>query len=478
MTDEFWRWSAVDIAGAVRGRQVSSREVTESCLARLNDVNPRLNAVADVLAEDALAAADAADEAVAKGGEPGPLHGVPVTVKINVDYAGRATTNGVVAFRDAIADEDSLPVARFRRAGAVIIGRTNVPAFSTRYFTDNDLHGRTLNPWDAGHTPGGSSGGAASAVAAGIGPIAHGNDRAGSVRYPAYCCGVGGLRPSLGRVPAYNPSSKQERGLFSQITSVQGPLARSAGDLRLALSALSGRDAHDPWSVDAVPEPATAPAGEPVRVAMYAANGGADIDPAIPAAIRQSGAALAAAGYEVEEVELPHVDEAATLFWSLMLTEEGLFGGRSSASSASGIDGLGDDAVRRSRASTVANFTLLDHAGFVEALARRNAILRDWLLLLERYPVILMPSSWQLPFAVDYDQQGDAANGRLIAAQAPLTAVSLLGLPGLSIPTGTSGGLPTGVQLVAGRFGEERLFASAEAIEAHCPMGTPIDPRP
>ena len=161
-----------------------------------------------------------------------------------------------------------------------------------------------------------------------------------------------------------------------------------------------------------------------------------------------------------------------------MLTEEGLFGGRSSASSASGIDGLGDDAVRRSRASTVANFTLLDHAGFVEALARRNAILRDWLLLLERYPVILMPSSWQLPFAVDYDQQGDAANGRLIAAQAPLTAVSLLGLPGLSIPTGTSGGLPTGVQLVAGRFGEERLFAAAEAIEAYCPMGTPIDPRP
>ncbi len=475
MSDEFWRWHAVDIARAVRTRQVSSRAIVEACLARSDEVNPQINAVVDLLASAALAAADAADQAVKRGDALGPLHGVPVTIKINVDYAGRATTNGVVAFRDAIADEDSVTVASLRRAGAVIIGRTNVPAFSTRFFTDNALHGRTLNPWDAGRTPGGSSGGAAAAVAAGIGPLAHGNDRAGSVRYPAYCCGVSGLRPSFGRVPAYNPSSRQERGLFSQITSVQGALARSMDDLRLMLAALTAQDSRDPWSV-AVNNNSPPPQG-PVRVAMLSASATTDIDPAIAAAMQQAGGWLDDAGYEVEEVPLPHVDEAASLFWSLMLTEEGSFGGRSSASSASGIDDLGDEAVRRARASTLANFTILDQSAFVEGLARRNAILRDWLLLLERYPVVLMPVSWQPPFPVDFDQQGDEAVGRLTDAQAPLTAISLLGLPGLSVPTGTSDGIPTGVQIVAGRFMEERCFAAGDVIEARCPMGTPIDPR-
>ena len=152
-----------------------------SCLARLEQVNPRVNAVVDLLADEGLAAADIADASVGKGEPLGALHGVPVTIKINVDYAGRATTNGVVAFKDRIARADSPPVANWRKAGAIIIGRTNVPPFSARFFTDNALYGRTLNPWDANRTPGGSSGGAAVAVATGIGPLAHGNDRAGSL---------------------------------------------------------------------------------------------------------------------------------------------------------------------------------------------------------------------------------------------------------------------------------------------------------
>jgi amidase len=185
MTDEFWRWQACDLAQAIRTRRISSREAVMSCLARLAAVNPCINAVVDCLPEEALAAADAADRAVATAEPLRPLHGVPVTIKINVDYAGRATTNGVVAFKDRIAQADSPPVANWRKAGAIIIGRTNVPPFSARFFTDNALYGRTLNPWDAGRTPGGSSGGAAAAVATGIGALAHGNDRAGSIRYPA-----------------------------------------------------------------------------------------------------------------------------------------------------------------------------------------------------------------------------------------------------------------------------------------------------
>src|SRR5262249_37405942 len=167
-----------------RERQISCREAVTNCLARLEQVNPRVNAVVDLIADDALIAADRADRAVARGDTVGPLHGVPVTIKINVDCAGRATTNGVVAFQDPIAKDDSPPVANWRKAGAIVIGRTNVPPFSARFFTANALYGRTLNPWDAGRTPGGSSGGAAAAVATGIGPLAHGNDRAGSVRYP------------------------------------------------------------------------------------------------------------------------------------------------------------------------------------------------------------------------------------------------------------------------------------------------------
>src|SRR5262249_19437700 len=176
-----------------------------------------------------------ADSAITRSETLGPLHGVTVTCKINVDYAGRATTNGVVAFKDRIAKADSPPVANWRKAGAIAIGRTNVPPFSARFFTSNALHGRTLNPWDAARTPGGSSGGAAAAVATGIGPLAHGSDRAGSVRYPAYACGVVGLRPTIGRIASFDGCAPGDPSITTQLTSVQGPLARSIRDLRLGL---------------------------------------------------------------------------------------------------------------------------------------------------------------------------------------------------------------------------------------------------
>lgn len=474
MVDDLWRWGAVDIAQGVRTRLISARDAAESCFARLHAVNPDINAVVDVLEDEALAAADAADQAVQQGEALGPLHGVPVTVKINTDYAGRATTNGVVAFRDFIAEEDSATVAHLRKAGAVIVGRTNVPAFSTRFFTDNALHGRTLNPWDAARTPGGSSGGAAAAVAAGIGAIGHGNDRAGSVRYPAYACGVSGLRPTVGRFPNFNPSARQERGLFSQITSVQGPLARSVADLRLAVEAMSVVDIRDPWSV-AVPHAQPEPQ-RPLTVALLTAGGSVDSDPAVLAALDRAAGWLGDAGYRVENVTPPHMAEASALFWSLVLTEEGMIADKSGASSSNSIDELGDEAVIKARHSTMANAKLLDHGEFIRALARRTAILRDWLQFLERYPIVLMPVSWKLPFPIDHDQQGDAALGELVRAHEPLTAISLLGLPGLSVPTGNADGVPVGVQIVANRFGEELCLAVGEVIEAQSPMRTPIDP--
>ena len=225
MNNELWRWSAVDLARGIRSGAISSEEATRSTLDRITAVNPTLNAIVEVLADEALTAARTAD-AQRRSGQPlGPLHGVPVTVKVNIDQKGHATTNGVEAFRDVIATEDSPPVANLRRAGAIIVGRTNTPAFSHRWFTDNALHGATRNPWSDALTPGGSSGGAAAAVASGMGAIGHGNDFGGSIRYPAYACGVAGLRPTPGRVPAYNPSGKSERTLHRHHLRRDRPLA-------------------------------------------------------------------------------------------------------------------------------------------------------------------------------------------------------------------------------------------------------------
>ena len=475
MGDELWRWTAEALVRGIRTRAISSREATESCLARLDAVNPRINAVVDPLADEALAAADRADEAIRRGEAPGVLHGVPVTVKINVDYAGRATTNGVTAFANMAAEEDSVSVANLRKAGAVILGRTNVPGFSTRYFTDNDLHGRTLNPWDAGRTPGGSSGGAAAAVAAGIGPIGHGNDRAGSVRYPAFACGVAGLRPSLGRVPDFNPSATEERGISSQMANVQGPLARTVGDIRLGLEALAAPDPRDPWLVP-VPLAAHPPAARG-RAAILSSSPGVNADPAVTEAVRQSGAWLEDAGYDVEEAAPPRLDEASGLFWPILMAEERAATPAERSASSSGIERFGDAAVKRARASVRAYAGDLDYDTYVRSLASRTTMLREWYAFFERYPILVMPVSWQRPYPIDHDQKGDDAVREMLDAHRPMLAISLLGLPGLSVPVSLAGGVPVGVQIVSARFGEERLLAAGETIEARSPIDTPIDPR-
>jgi amidase len=471
MANDLWTWSAVALANAIRNHKVSSRDALESCLARAADVNPKINAIVDMLADNARAAADRADQATKSGAVLGPLHGVPVTIKINVDYAGRATTNGSAALQNLVAKEDSVPVANLKRAGAIIFGRTNVPGLSTRYFTDNELYGRTLNPWDASRTPGGSSGGAAAAVATGICPIGHGNDRAGSVRYPAYACGVAGLRPSLGRVPDMNPTAPIDRAIGSQITHLQGPLARTVGDIRLALAALSARDVRDPWwtpaPLDFVPVP------DNKRVAMLKSLPDVAVDPAVSNAVAEAARWLEQAGYIIEEVAPPRFLEAAQMFWTLLMTEERTF-----APSQSPIELYGDAAVKRARASQKSFAGQYDFNEYIEALGRRTTILREWQQFFEKYPLILLPVSWQKPLPIDEDQKGEEAMRRVLTAQGPLIAISILGLPGLSVPTGLADGVPMGVQLVAARYQEERCLRAGEALERMRPSyPLPIDPR-
>lgn len=456
MSTDAWRLDATDLAARIRRGALTARAATESTLARIADQNPRWNALAEVCADDALAAADACDAAQRSGLALGPLHGVPVTVKVNVDMAGHATTDGIVAQRDHVAASDSPLVASLRAAGAVIVGRSNTPAFSLRWCTDNDLHGRTLNPFDAAVTPGGSSGGAAVAVATGMGAIGHGNDYGGSIRHPAFACGVVGLRTSVGRIPAYKASAPT-RSLSNQLMSVQGPLTRSVADAALALQVMARGSALDPQWVDAPLWPAEAPG--PLRVAVLRRHREFDADASVVAAIDQAAAWLRAAGCVVDEAEPPHFAEGAAL-WRQLVMDDLRRGG------APAIAAHGDAGVQAALAGYLHGLPALDRDATLAALARRFDIARDWARFLDDHAVLLMPVSWLRPFPVDADRAGPDAVQRLLAAQSPLLGTAMLGLPGLSVPTGMADGLPTGVQLVAARFREDRLLRAGAIIEA------------
>ncbi|MGO3929362.1 amidase family protein [Rhodopseudomonas pseudopalustris] len=461
---DIWRLSAADLAGLIRKREVSAREATQAALDRLDAVNPAINAVIDHRPDDALAQADAVDASLKRGDGAGPLAGVPVTVKVNIDQQGFATTNGVTLQRDLIAASNSPVVDNLRKAGAVIVGRTNTPAFSYRWFTSNKLHGETLNPRDPSITPGGSSGGAAAAVAAGIGHIAHGTDIAGSVRYPAYACGVHGLRPTLGRVAAYNASSP-ERSICPQISAVSGPLARTIGDLRIALAAMSQPDARDPWWV---PAPLVGPA-MPKRAALCIAPDGLHVVPEVRDAVIDAARRLEKAGWTVEELQnAPPLREAADLQTRLWLGD-GYQAMREAAEREGDPGALACLGGNRDKA-------IDDQAAYSKILTRRATLTRDWQLFFERYAVLLMPVSGELPFPQRLDLKDEASFERVWAAQMPQVAIPLMGLPGLTVSTGLVGRTPVGVQIVAGRYREDLCLLAGEAIEAGGTPASPIDP--
>ncbi len=471
MDDGIWRWDATRMAQAIARREVSSGEAVASCLARLDAVNPRLNAVTVTLGAQARAAAARADAAVARGDALGPLHGVPVSIKENIDQAGCATTNGIVAFRDLVAAEDSPVVANWTRAGAVVVGRTNTPGFSFRLDTENDLRGLTYNPWSATHTPGGSSGGASSSVAAGITPLAHGNDIAGSVRYPAYACGLVGLRPSFGRVAAFNPSAGAERSMSSQLLSVQGPLARTVRDIRLGLAAMAARDPRDSWWIGAPLEGPPLP--RPLRVAVVTEPehlGGTPLHPAVAAALRQAAGWLAEAGYEIVDTPTPGFTRAMELWFAMQMPEIRLF-------LWPAIEQFGDLGIRRAMRLMLDAHPAADGAPYMKALAARAGVVRAWQLFFEQVPLVLAPVCSQPVYERGFDVHSVERTAEMWRECATLTAVPVLGVPALAVPTGVVDGLPMGVQILAARFREDLCLAAGEAIEARSGMAArvPLD---
>ncbi|MDP6345289.1 MAG: amidase family protein [Alphaproteobacteria bacterium] len=456
MTSDLWQWSAVETAAAIRQGKVSCAEAVDAALSRLAEVNQPVNAVTVDLSVEAREAATRADAVVHSGVALGPLHGVPITIKENVDQAGQSNPNGVPAFEEIVADQDSPIVANLRKAGAIIIGRTNTPEFSLRWFTDNPLRGLTMNPWHDGVTPGGSSGGAAAAVVLGIGDIAHGNDLGGSLRYPAYACGVATIRPSFGRVPSFNPSGAEERPPTLQLMAVQGPIAREVRDVRLALAAMAQADTRDPWWVPAPlqgPAPAT-----PIRVAATKAPAGIACHEAVARAIDDAAGHLSNAGYAVEAVDPPLMAEIAECWRTLLMTDTRVM-------TEASIQEFGSEDIKQVLDHYMAASNTRDLNGYVRALADRTRLLRAWSQFMEDYPLVLAPVSQVPPFPQLEDLGGAARVKRMLDEQSMLYGVNVLGLPSAAVPTGLADGVPTGVQIIGPRLREDLCLDAAEAVE-------------
>ena len=454
MTD-LWKLSATELADGIRNGAYRSAEVIESVLDRIADRNPDLNAIVVELADEARAEAAAADRAVAAGTDLGPLHGVPVTIKENVDQEGQATPNGVEAFADVIAPADSPVVANLRAAGAIIVGRTNTPEFSMRGTTVNPLRGRTRNPWDEEASPGGSSGGGGAAAAAGFGPIHHGNDIGGSLRFPSFANGLATVKPTTFRVPVYNPSATAERGPLSQAMSCQGVMAREVGDVRLGTGVLIAPDPRDP---NCPPVPFIGPPVDSPTVAVTTDPAGFDIHPGIVDLVERAAAHLAEAGYRVERVDPPPVAEAAAAWFKTGTTEL-------EATLAPAVEQYGSDDIKLVFDHFFRASEIQDRDGYIAHFADRTRMMREWNLFLDRYPLVVTPFMMMPLYRWDFDVHEYEAMKRFLDASQYSFGINYLGLPAGVIGLDLVEGLPAAIQVVGRRYREDLICDALEAIE-------------
>ncbi len=457
MGNELWQLSAFEMAEGIREKLFSAEEVINSVISRIDQHNPRLNAIVADYREEALIAAREADRAISAGEKTGELHGVPVTIKTNVDVEGKPTPNGLPAFADLIAPADAPIVSNFKKSGAIIIGRTNTPELSMRFNTDNPLHGRTENPWNKDASPGGSSGGASSAAAAGFGPIHHGNDIAGSLRYPSFCCGLSTVKPTFGRVPAWLPSATAERGMLSQMISVQGAICREVRDVRLATRIMAKADPRDPFWMP-VPFEDWPEMTEPARIGVTTESYDNPIHPGIVESIERAADCLSDAGYAVERVVTPPVNEAAECWMRYLGNEIKTF--------------LMPVAMEHGSETIKQIFEWFLHIGGVgdaedyrEGIKDRTAMTREWNLFLEKYPLILSPYLMQPVGTWDNDTKNVEELGKFLNSGIYSLCISWLSLPAGVVPTGMVNGLPAGVQIIGRRFREDLILNAMQVIE-------------
>jgi amidase len=366
----------------------------------------------------------------------------------------------------AVSPGDSAHVARLREAGAIPLARTNLPDFALRWHTDNALRGATKNPWDPHRTPGGSSGGEAASLAAGMTPLGLGNDLGGSLRWPSQCCGTAAIKPSFGRIATASAVPSPENPLTLQMFAVEGPMARNVRDLRLALRLMSVPDARDALYV---PAPFDGPS-VPRRVAMCVDPAGMGVSPAIAEGVRKAGEMLRDAGYEVEEVDAPMVAEAFQLWARLLLSDvETVF-----LPVAGQL--LSADAATFLRYA-IAGAPPFTYPEYMVGWMQRHAIANAWEGFLARYPLLLGPVSTMQPFPVGYDLAGQEQMYNILTAHRLIVTANLLGLPAAVVPVDVANGLPQGVQIIGARYREDLCLDAAEAIESRAGALTPIDPR-
>ncbi|MEM7095742.1 MAG: amidase [Actinomycetota bacterium] len=452
---DLWKLGAAEAAARMRSGDFAPSELMDDVLDRVDAMNPGLNAIVLSHAERAREQAIAADAALTSGEAVGDLHGVPVTIKHNIDLAGDPNPNGVPALANHMATENHPLVDRLTEAGAIVIGRTNTPEFSMRATTDNPLHGRTYNPWGEDISPGGSSGGAGSACAAGMGAIHHGNDIGGSLRFPSFANGVMTVKPSSFRIPVYNGSAPAERGPLAGEISVQGIIARHAADLRLATRLMVQPDPRDPNSP---PVPWDGPDLNNRRVAVCRDSAGYDLHPEIDALITKAAEQLLDAGYEVVDVDTPPILEAAEGWFSALSTEMSeLF--------REPLELAGSETIRQIFDWYFERSELLDLKGYITASGHRTALKRDWSRFLTEYPLVLTPFLMRPFFDWNYDATGFEAVDDLFRSAIWSTGINYLGLPAGVISTGFADDRPAAVQIVGQRWREDLICDALEAIE-------------
>jgi amidase len=441
--------SLSELVEAVSAGEVSATEVVQAHLDRIAEVNPRLNALTPLEPEAALAAA---------GSASGPLGGLPFTVKENLDVAGSPTTWGLPALAGAIAQADAPAVDRLRRAGGVPIARGNLPDFALRWHTDSSLRGATVNPWSPDVSPGGSSGGEAAAVASGMSPLGLCSDYGGSVRVPAAACGVVGLKPTPGRIPAANAPTSGVPNLGQQLMAVPGVIVRTVADAQLAYEVLAGADPRDPASLP-LPGPLDADGaiGAPLRIGVTTAPGGYHCDPEVVDAIEQAANALATAGHHVKTAE-PPIGDAADSWLDQTVTEisVGLLPLMRQAGGPA-ANHLVDEMMRLRPPK--------DLAGYVGLFPARLLLARVWSAWFTEYDVLVGPVSGRPTPAPGYDQEPGALEQLRQDMQLTLAA-SAMGVPAVSLPAGLdSRGAPLAVQIVSWRFRENVCLAVAAELE-------------
>jgi aspartyl-tRNA(Asn)/glutamyl-tRNA(Gln) amidotransferase subunit A len=466
LDDAVIRTDALTLAHQIRTKQVSPVAVVDAVLERIEALQPRVNAFITVTADEAREAARRAEAAVMAGGPLGPLHGVPFSVKDLLFTRGVRTTMGSRIFADQVPGEDAVPVRRLREAGAILVGKTTTPEFGHKPLTDSPLFGATRNPWDLSRSAGGSSGGAAAAVATGQAPLALGTDGGGSIRLPASCCGIVGLKPTLGRVPHVHQAD-----LFST-TSYIGPMARTVAEASACFDAIVGFDPGDPYSR---PEPLDDPRDVDVRgrrIGWLPRVGNRLVDPDVLESCEAAVRHLEGRGAVVETVE-----EDVTAFEQAFLV---FFQGGLAARVGPHMAAFGDKIARSLRESVErgARWSAVDWAN---ALGQRAAMYRRVQALFRRFDFLMSPTISRAALALDHDPfepitiSGETA-GSIRGSWYPyLWPFNLSGHPAVSLPCGWSAdGLPIGLQIVGPWYADRRVLTLAAQLERERPCGRPM----